>query len=235
MIEGKDSEPCAPVLLDRAVSRLSDREQQLLTFALDRFGEQLIRFVLAGLGAEATEPRWRFAVAYTDGAGSVYERRVEVITHEPSDGSSLLPRGRDPLALLALLHLILPDSQGMTTHLRYAQRDVLEVLGWDDSEETRRELDDAIGRYSSLTYLSEAEGAELGHLNLASYKIRECPISSFSTMDEEAGEEGSVRRVFNQVVFNESFVTGLVRRSLLEIDWDRVTSVSSSSAYIRRR
>jgi hypothetical protein len=216
------------------VLQLSGRELLLLRFALDTFGEQLSRFLLAGLGAEATAPRWQFTVAYNDAPSGPYEFRVNVITHEPSDSSSLLPRRRDPLALIALLRLLPLSREESTTCLVYDHNDVLELLGWDDSEETRRQIDDAISRYCLLTYLAKAKGAELERLNLDSYKIMERPISSLSTVDEE-GEGGTLKRISNRVTFSEFVINGLTRRSLLGIDWDRVRSIKFISARKRVR
>jgi hypothetical protein len=229
MTEGKGFTPDMLVIPGSTVLQLSGRELLLLRFALDTFGEQLSRFLLAGLGAEATAPRWRFVVAYTDSPGSTYRFRVDVITHEPSDGSSLLPRGRDPLALIALLRLLPLGREDSTTCLLYEHKDILELLGWDDSEEARREVDGAIDRYCYLTYLATAKGAELERLNLASYKITERPISSFSTVDEEE-EGGTLKRISNRVTFSEFVINGLTRRSLLGIDWNRVQSIKFVSA-----
>lgn len=211
---------------------LSEGERLVLAFAFDTFGEQLSRFILAGLGAEATVPRWQFAVAYSDRPRGTDDFRVDVITHEPLDGSSRLPRRRDPLALIALLRLLPPDREGLPPCLLYDRKDVLQLLGWDDSEETRREVDNAIGRYCSLTYFARAEGVELERLNLDSYKIMERPISSFSIVDEEE-ERGTLKRISNRVTFSEFVINGLTRRSLLGIDWERVRSIKFVSA--RRR
>jgi hypothetical protein len=234
MTEGKSFIPDLLVIPGRDVLQLSRRELQVVRFVLDTFGEQLGRFLLAGLGVEAAVPRWQFAVAYTDNPSGPYDFRIEVITHEPPDGSSLLPRRRDPLALIALLHLLPPNYEESGTRLNYDHKDVLEFLGWDDSEETRREVDNAIGRYASLTYFAKAAGAELERLNLASYNVTERPISSFSTVDEEE-EGGTLKRISNRVTFSEFVINGLTRRSLLGIDWERVRSIKFVSARKRVR
>jgi hypothetical protein len=56
--------------------------------------------------------------------GSIYVRRIDVITHEPADGSSLLPRRRDPLVLAALLCLLTRGGHERAARLDYQQEDV---------------------------------------------------------------------------------------------------------------
>src|SRR5438128_39142 len=86
--------------------RLTARERRLVAFAQEQFGERLCTFLLAGLGEEGAGQRWRFVINYVGEDTSLLSRRVQVITYEPEDGSSYLPRRRDPLVLLALLHLL---------------------------------------------------------------------------------------------------------------------------------
>src|SRR5436309_1958769 len=95
---------------------LSRPERRLLRFALDTFGEPLSRFLLAGLGEEKVGRRWRFTITYVDDEGAKLKWRVQVITYEPEDGSSCLPRGRDPLVLLALLRLSWRKGQAGRLH-----------------------------------------------------------------------------------------------------------------------
>lgn len=234
MTKRRDPTPDTLVPAAGTLPRLSARERDLLAFALGAFGEQLTRFLLAGLGTKISAPGWRFAITSADEADGGYERLIEVIAPEPRRGSSLLPRSRDPLVLLALLRLLpLTADGGFAARLSYDCGDVLKLLGWDDDGEARREIDEAVGRYSSLTYFSEARGIEAEGRNKGFYKIRERPISSFSTVDE-GGEGGALKRISNRVTFSEFFVDGLARRSLLGIEWANVRSIKLVPGRVRR-
>lgn len=222
---GADSELVRLVRGEGGALWLNRHERRLLKFALGTFGEALSRFLLTGLGEEAVEPRWHFTVAYAGGDVDAYEGRLQVITHEPLDGQSLLPRWRDPLVLLALLRLLLHPGQESMAPLTYEPGDVLRLLGWPDDQDARRELDEAVGRYSYLTYKWEMSGAGLSRRGLSLLKGREQVLSSYTTVDEEAGGAGRARRVFSRVVFNTAFIDSLRRRSLFDVDWNNVSSL----------
>jgi hypothetical protein len=90
---------------------LSAGEQQLLDFAIGEFGEPLTQFLPAGLGEDKVRPRWRFIITYLGDERIRIKRTVKVISHEPEDGSSRLPRGRDPLLFLALIRMLITAGQ----------------------------------------------------------------------------------------------------------------------------
>jgi hypothetical protein len=81
---------------------LSTTEQRLIEFAREEFSEFLTRFLLAGLGEESTGRKWKININYA-GEGKSLKRQVQALSHEPEDGTALLPRRRNPLVLLALL------------------------------------------------------------------------------------------------------------------------------------
>lgn len=197
---------------------LSAPEQQVVAFASEQFGEPLTQFMLAGLGEEEVGQRWRFTITYVDGQGAKLKRQVQVISHEPADGSSCLPRGRDPLVFLALLQLLTRGGQISNYTLLYDQEDVLKLLGWEDTKETRRQVDEAIKRYFLMTFKWKMNRAELTRKNLSYYTAMERPISECSTLDEE--EAGQSERVFNRIIFNSRFIECLRRRSLFDIVWN---------------
>jgi hypothetical protein len=196
---------------------LSVPERQLVAFASEQFGEPLCQFLLAGLGEEEVAPRWRFTITYVDEEGKRLKRQVQVISHEPEDGSSCLPRGRDPLVLLALLRLLLQNDQANDCVLLYDQEDVLKLLGWEGTPENRGEIDEAARRYFLLFFKWGLNKTELARRKLSSYNAMESIISERGTLDRE--EEGRVRRVFNRVTFNDIFIRHLKRRRLFDIDW----------------
>lgn len=205
--------------------RLSASEQHLLDFSREQFGERLSQFLLAGLGEEPTGQRWRFTITYASDGHAWLKRRVEVITHEPLDGSSCLPRGRDPLVLAALLHLLLTGGQASSNTLSYELGNVLSLLGWKDTQEVGGEIDEAIRRYFMLTYKWKMNKSELARRKLRFYTADESLISETNLLSEEdAG--GRMKRVASRIVFNEHFIERLLSRLLFGINWDNVRSVS---------
>lgn len=153
--------------------KLSGPEQRLLDFAHGQFGGHLTLFLLAGLGEEAVGQRGRFTITYTSGKSASLKRHVEVITYEPADGSSYLPRGRNPLVLLALLYLLMNAEQGSLNILRYEQEDMLSLLGWKDTLKARWEVDEAVKRYFLLTYQWKMNKDELLRERLTFYTANE--------------------------------------------------------------
>jgi hypothetical protein len=204
--------------------KLSLPEQQLVTFASEQFSEPLTQFLLTGLREEELGQRWQFTITCFDGEGTELRRQVQVISHEPEDGSSCLPRGRDPLVFLALLQLMLRGGLTPDCRLIYEQEDVLRLLGWEDTRETRRGIDEAIKRYFFITFKWKKNGAELARENLSHYTAMERPISEWGTVDDEVNSE--VRRVLNRVIFNERFIEQLTRRRLFDIDWNSRHQIS---------
>ena len=205
--------------------KLSVPEQRLLAFARETFGERLTEFLTAGLGEDVTSQRWRFRISYAGGEGATLKRRLEVITYEPTDGSSYLPRRRDPLVLIALLRLLLEGDHISSNLLRYKQEDVLSLLGRKDSPKAREEIDGAVRRYFLLIYQWKMNRSELKNRNLAFYNSQENMISECEFLDSEAEGSDRVERVLNRIVFNQHFIERLLSRSLFGVEWDQVRSV----------
>jgi hypothetical protein len=207
--------------------KLSNPEQQLVAFASNQFGHQLTQFLLAGLGEEKVGQRLQLTITYIDSDGTQLGRDIQVMSHEPEDGSSCLPRGRDPLVFLALLKLLILGDQPPNYRLRYEQKDVLKTLGWEDTSATRREMDETIRRYFLMMFKWEMNPTELAREKLSFYTAMKRPISESQTIDEEEG--GQVRRIFNQINFNETFIERLKHRRLFDIDWEKVQSLKISN------
>lgn len=208
---------------------LNRREWQLLKFALGRFGEPLSRFLLMGLGEDETPSQRIFTVAFADKDGARYERRISV-TAEDRDSSLLpcLPRGREPLALLAFLHLLVEGRKLSSFALEYEQQEVLRLLGWEDTEETRQALDDTVGRYFCLDYRWGLSREELDAQGLAFYNAASRLVSASGSDSVREGER--VRRVRSEVAFSDVFVKELLGRSLFGVNWDAVRNVEVEDA-----
>ena len=209
-------------------------ERRLLKFALDRFGEMLTRFLLTGFGEEKVAPRWNFAIAFTGADGTLQKRHLGVITHEPADGSSCLPRGRDPLALIALLHLLLHERRGESDVLVFHEAEALRLLGWKDTEEHRDEIDEAIRRYFLMTYEWGMNSSELTRNNLDSYSAGGSLILQYRTSGHRTAE-GGVERTYHSVKFCDMLVDSLVSRTLFEVAWDKVKAIKLVHGSKRRK
>lgn len=205
---------------------LSAREQQLLDFAIGEFGEPLTQFLLAGLWEDKVRPRWRFIITYLGDERIRIKRTVKVISHEPEDGSSRLPRGWDPLVFLTLIRMLITASQQSDYRMRYELENVLQILGWADNRRNRREIDEAVRRYSQRTFSWKMGRAELDHNNLSHYSAMQSLISEYGVREQEEG--GRVRHLFNEVAFNSNFIEALRLRRLCDVNWNnrrRLTAV----------
>jgi hypothetical protein len=205
--------------------KLTSTEQYLLDFARVQFGEHLSQFLLAGLGEGNLGQRERFTITYEGDDNAALKRQVQVITHEPLDGSSLLPQRRDPLVLLALLHLLFNGEQASPNSLEYKQEDVLSLLGWKDTKKARTEIDEAVRRYFLLNFKWKMNKRELARRKLSFYTSSEGLISENNIVNEEDADSGQIKRVSNRVVFNEHFIEHLRGRSSFGVDWRTARSV----------
>jgi hypothetical protein len=208
-------------------------ERRLLKFSVDTFGEMLSQFLLIGLGKRKVAQTWYLAISYLSEEGATLKRHVQVITYEPESGESFLPRGRDPLVLLALL--LLHNRRAANPVLSYSHEEVLQVLGWEDSEGVRHKIDDAIHRYSLLMYIWEKSHDELASTKYSHHKARERMISEYETSDQEAGANGEMKCVANRLIFNDYFIGGLLHRSLFDVDWNKARSIKLIPAPVRKR
>jgi hypothetical protein len=204
---------------------LSAREQQLLDFAIGEFGEPLTQFLLAGLGEDKVRPRWRFTITYLDDEGSRIKRTVKVISHEPEDGSSRLPCDRDPLVFLALIRMLITAGHPSDYRMRYELEDVLNILGWANNRRNRREIDEAVRRYTQMRFSWKMGRAELARNNLSHYSAMQSLISEYGASDLEEG--GRVRRLFNEVVFNSNFIEALRQRRLCNVNWNTQNQIAA--------
>jgi hypothetical protein len=203
---------------DHRAMNFSPQEQRVLDFARQQFGEHLCQFLIAGLGEGQVGQRGGFIITYACGETAALKRHVEVITYEPADGSSYLPRGRNPLILIALLRLLVNSNRGALNILHYEQEEVLSLLGWKDTRKARREIDEAVKRYFLLTYQWKMNKSELLHERLTFYTANEAMISAYESTSREDKKS-------SRVVFNEHFIQHLLSRSLFGIDWNNARSV----------
>lgn len=206
---------------------LSPPEQQLLVFSHERFGEPLSRFLLSGFPEEGEARSQVLVITFIGKAGSVIRRRVYVEADDLTpDIPTHLPHAREPLVLLALLRLLTSIAEISPATLFYDPTEVLGLLGWEDSAENQLAVEEAVERYSLLSYRWEMNAEELSAERLSFHRSRERFVSGYSHGEPEEGYAG---RGVNRVDFSLSFVEELLGRSLFGVDWDRVSNVDIES------
>jgi hypothetical protein len=202
---------------------LSGEERLLLGFALDRFGEPLTKFLLAGLGDEEAVSGRLFTVTVADTPGALSSRNIRVRADYRPDIARCLPRRKEPLVVLALLWLLMVGRRMSSFTLSYHQEEVLGLLGWEDTRASQLKIDEAVKRYISLYYEWSLGEQEMEENKLSSYEELARFISGRGC--ETIGEAGEVKRVSSYVEFGEVFVREMLSRSLFGINWDGVSSV----------
>jgi hypothetical protein len=200
--------------------KLSAPEQRLLDFAHEQFGEHLSQFLLAGLGAEDEVQIWLFTVTFTDKQGVDQCREIKVEADERPDIITLLPRHREPLVILALLRLLIVEREMTAATLYYEPKQVLGLLGWEDSVKSRLIINEAIERYFNMSYNWLLNGEELKEKNLSFYNGQGRIISGYGRYYTEGVERS--KRLAGMVEFGAPFVEGLVGRRLFDLDWNSV-------------
>jgi hypothetical protein len=203
--------------------RLSGSERRLLEYALDLFGEPLSKFLLSGIGEEAEARVWLFSLSFDDGSGADLGREIRVEPDDIPREPRVLPGGREPLVMLALLRLLI-EARGSLSTLSYSQEQVLTLLGWEDNETTRSAIDQAVRRYARLSYSWSLSREELTDRKLSFYDAESRFISGYGYYNAE--EDGKDRRMANTAEFSSVFVEGLIRRTGFNVDWNRIAEIT---------
>jgi hypothetical protein len=200
--------------------RLSAPEQRLLDSSRELFGEHLSQFLLTGLDEEDEAQTWLITVTFVDEKFVDQCREIKVEADDRPDTAALLPRRREPLVILALLQLLIVDREMSSASLYYETEEVLGLLGWEDSVKSRFTVDEAIERYSNMSYNWRLSSKELEERTLSFYNSQSRIVSGYDRYEVEM--EGRSKRLPSIVDFGAPFVEGLVARRLFDIDWNNV-------------
>jgi hypothetical protein len=203
----------------------SKAERNLIEFAREEFGEFLTQFLLAGLGEEETAQSWLFTVEFYEG-GTTRQRNLQVSVNDQPDVLVHLPQQREPLVILALLWLFILRDQTSSASLSYYMEDVLGLLDWEENARSRHIIDEAVARYSNLIYQWKMSDDELARRNLTFFNSKEYFISGYASLQDVIVDSGLRQRVINRVDFSLHFIERLRRRSLFEINWNSVSSLT---------
>jgi hypothetical protein len=124
----------------------TEAEHDLLDTARRVLGDNLFEFLLSGLG-EPHYPRRRFTAASIreHGAGLTYQ--LEAV----AESEKGLPGGRDPVVMAALLHLLWTGGRGRD-EIVFREEELLGLLSWPDTLESRSAVEEAVERYLNTGY-----------------------------------------------------------------------------------
>lgn len=204
---------------------LTGPERRLVKFAVDTFGAPLTDFLLAGLGEKDEAGKtWLFSVTFDDDRGVSRRREIRVEAPDLPD-ASLLPSGKDPLVLTALLRLLLA-MRAPLSRLSYRQEEVLRLLGWEETGEALRAVDTVVEQYADLGYRWALSAEELAERNLARFRGWASFVTGCGHRDAEDAGGGPVRRESSYVQFSEEFVRELISRSVFHVKWDNVREMT---------
>lgn len=196
----------------------TDDEEELLDSARRVLGGNLTEFMLCGLG-EPHHPRRHFTATSvrTGRPGGAYQ--LEIVS-ESDDG---LPGGREPLVMAALLHLLWTGGKGRD-EIIFRDEELLEILSWPDTRESRSTVESAVRRYYCTAYRrTSREPLGEGQGELVSSQVQKLVTGYDTTL---VSREGPPRDVRKSTVLH--FTTKLVEevtgyeKYFLGIDFERL-------------
>jgi hypothetical protein len=196
----------------------TDDEEELLDSARRVLGGNLTEFMLCGLG-ESYHPRRRFTATSvrTDRPGGTY--RLEIVS-ESDDG---LPGGSEPLVMAALLHLLWTGGKGRD-EIIFRDEELLEILSWPDTRESRSVVESAVRRYYCTAYRrTSRESLGEGQGELISSQVQKLVTGYDTTLVSREGPPREARKStvlhFTTKLIEE--VTGM-EKYFLGIDFERL-------------
>jgi hypothetical protein len=164
-------------------------EHDLLDTARRVLGGNLFEFLLSGLG-EPHQPRRRYTAKSIREHGPGLTYQLEAVA-ETKEG---LPGGRDPVVMAALLHLLLTGGKGRD-EVVYKDEELLGVLSWPDTRESRRSMNMSIERYYDAAYhRTGREPLGPGRGEMVSAQVQKLVIGYDTTEEWEVGTPRGKRK-----------------------------------------
>jgi hypothetical protein len=198
------------------MGRPSKAEQKLIDFSKEAFGEHLSELLLSGYGEQHTRSSRDFAVELAEGKTDTPLHLI-FVSEGPATTQISLPRGKEPLVLLALLQLLMKKRGDLIGKLSYKPVEVLKLLRWGNTTKAELTFADAVTKYFHSFYqLNGSMGNQSSKATSDSaLKLRLISCHGFSSGDRRKAPP-------DFVTFNPDFVERLQERKLLGIDWDMV-------------
>lgn len=124
----------------------TEAEHDLLDTARRVLGDNLFQFLFSDLGG-THHPRRRFTATSVreQGPGTVHQ--LEAV----SESEKGLPGGRDPVVMAALLRLLVTRGKGKD-EVVFRDEELLGILSWPDTRESRLAVEAAVERYYHTAY-----------------------------------------------------------------------------------
>jgi hypothetical protein len=169
--------------------RLTEAERDLLDTARRVLGGNLCEFLLSGLG-ESHHPCRRYAAKSVRGQGPGRAYRLEAV----AEGGEGLPGGREPLVMAALLHLMWTGERGRDEVI-FRDEELLEVLSWPDTGESRGVIESAVERYYGAAFrLTSRESLEAGRGERVTSQVQKLVTGYDTTVEFRDGPPKEVRK-----------------------------------------
>lgn len=196
----------------------TDDEEELLDFTGRVLGGNLSAFMLCGLG-EPHHPRRRFIATSIRTGRPGGTHQLELV----SESVVGLPGGRDPLVMAALLHLLWTGGKGRDEVI-FRDEELLEILSWPDTRESRSAVESAVERYYYAAYRrTSRESLGQGQGGSVSSQVQKLVTGYDTTL---ASREGPPKQALKSTILY--FTTKLIEevtgpeKYFLEIDFERL-------------
>jgi hypothetical protein len=204
----------------------SDAERQLIRFAREEFGEPLSALLLAGYGEDKRVRSRRFVIDLEDESGGRQQRYLKIVADRLLNARAQLPSGREPLVLLAVIRLLLNEGAEIPRRLAYPRNAMLRLLGCRCSSVSWEFVNGAVTKYFNLSYQPVDSLNELTGRSAIEYTCMHRIITGHGTLGGLKVRGQPEQRIYGEVTFNLHFIERLRRRSLFDMDWGRVHSIS---------
>jgi hypothetical protein len=164
-------------------------EQDLLDTARRVLGGNLFEFLLSGLG-EPHYPRRRFTAASIREHGAGLTFQLEAV----AESEKGLPGGRDPVVMAALLHLLWTGGRGRD-EVVFREEELLGLLSWPDTRESRLTVEAAVERYFNTGYhRTSREPLGEGRGEMVSSQVQKLITGIDTTLELREGPPKKVRK-----------------------------------------
>src|ERR1044072_8276421 len=124
----------------------TEAEDDLLDTPRRVLGVNLFEFLLSGMG-EPHHPRRCYTAESIREHGRGLTYQLEAVAGSEKG----LPGGRDPLVMAALLHLLWTGGKGRD-EVVFKEEELLGLLSWSDTRESRLAVEAAVERYYNTGY-----------------------------------------------------------------------------------
>ena len=175
--------------------------------------------LLAGYGYERAPSSRDFAVELAVEEETGAQLHLILAAEGPASIQPSLPRGKEPLVLLALLQMLMKKRGDLAGRVSYMPIDVLKLLGWGNTAKEREIFAEALIKYFHVFYQLSGNVEQPGREESDSTcKLRIISCHGFSNADGSKGR----KRTPDFITFSLDFIEHLRKRKLLGIDWERV-------------